>query len=105
MRIHLLTLILTLATPLMFAQQDMGVITGIVTDTSGGIIPQANVSVANQETNEARRALTRPTRAFTIGPPRVRSYALTVEKARFNKRLWKNIQVHTQERVPADAQK
>ena len=104
MRIHLFTLILTLASPLLLAQQDMGVITGIVTDTSGGIIPQANISVANQETNETRRGLTGPTGAFTIGPLRVGSYDLTVEKAGFKKRVWKGIEVHAQDRVRADVQ-
>src|SRR5216684_6022140 len=82
----------------------MRVITGIVTDTSGGIIPQANVSVANQETNESRQALTGPTGAFTIGPLRVGSYDLTVEKAGFKKRIWKGIEVHAQDRVRADVQ-
>src|SRR5258708_4950730 len=103
-RFHQLTPVLTLATRLMFAQQDMGVITGIVTDTSGGIIPQANISVVNQESNETRQALTGPTGAFTIGPLRVGSYDLTVEKAGFKKRIWKGIEVHAQDRVRADVQ-
>src|SRR5437763_713810 len=104
MRFLLFTFILTFAARLILAQQDMGVITGIVTDTSGGVIAQVNVSVSNQETNETRQALTGPTGAFTLGPLRVGSYDLTVEKAGFKKRIWKGIEVHAQDRVRADVQ-
>ncbi len=34
----------------------MGVITGLITDTTGAAIPGAKITVANQETNETRVA-------------------------------------------------
>jgi hypothetical protein len=43
-----------LAWPALLAQQDMGVITGLITDASGAAIPDARVTATNIETNEVR---------------------------------------------------
>ena len=37
------------------AQATFGTITGLITDSSGGVLPQATVTVVNQATNVERR--------------------------------------------------
>ena len=87
-----------------FAQQDMGVITGIVTDSSGGVVGQALVTAVDRETGEKRVVSAGDTGAFTVGPLRIGVYSLTVEKSGFKRRVWDGIEVHAQDRVRADVE-
>lgn len=84
------------------AQQDMGYITGVVTDSTGGVVAGARVEVTDTETNEKRTAETLGAGAYTVGPLRVGTYDITVEKAGFNKEVWKGIILHAQDRARAD---
>jgi hypothetical protein len=86
----------------LFAQQDMGVITGLITDATGGTVPAARITVTNRATNETWQTDTSETGTYTAGPLRVGSYDVSVEKAGFKKALWQNISVHAQDRVRAD---
>jgi len=94
--------ILLLAAAGLWAQQDMGVITGLVTDSTGASVPGAKVVAVNRDTNESRSAETGETGTYTIGPLRVGTYDITVEKAGFKKAVWKGIELHAQDRVRAD---
>src|SRR6185437_7041733 len=87
---------------MLYGQQDMGVITGVVTDASGGVIPGAHVIATDTETNEMRAADTQPTGAYTVGPLRVGTYNVTVEKTGFKKAVWDGIVLHAQDRARAD---
>jgi hypothetical protein len=84
------------------AQQDMGVITGIVTDASGAAVPEARVTATNRETGESRSVLTAEGGAYTLGPLRIGRYDLTVEKSGFKKSVQQNIELHAQDRVRTD---
>ena len=86
----------------LFAQQDMGVITGVVTDPTGAAVPGARVTVTNRETNETRSVETAETGAYTIGPLRIGRYDVAVEKQGFKKAVWNDIELHAQDRVRAD---
>lgn len=55
------------------AQESRGAITGRVSDTSGGMIPGANVVVTNTATNEARRVSTNETGYIRGQLPRARA--------------------------------
>ncbi len=68
LEVNIRCLLLALFSASLLAQQDMGVITGIVTDSSGSSIPAARVSVINSETNEVRTAETAGTGAYTGSP-------------------------------------
>jgi hypothetical protein len=85
-----------------FAQQDMGVITGVVTDGSGAVVAGARVVAVDSETNETRAVETLSTGAYTIGPLRLGTYDINVEKAGFKKEVWKGIEIHAQDRARAD---
>jgi hypothetical protein len=84
------------------AQQDMGLITGIVADPTGASVPGARVTAVNPATNETRTAETSETGTYTIGPLRIGSYNLTVEKEGFRKASWTGIGVSAQDRIRAD---
>jgi Carboxypeptidase regulatory-like domain len=85
-----------------FAQQDMGVITGLVTDATGATVGGARVTATNTETNEKREVETQVTGTYTIGPLRLGTYSVSVEKSGFKKELWSGIVLHAQDRVRAD---
>jgi hypothetical protein len=50
----------------LFAQQTLGGITGEVTDTSGGVIPNASVTVVNEQTSLTRTTQTNDTGVYTF---------------------------------------
>ena len=85
-----------------WAQQDKGVITGLVTDPSSAAVAGAAVTVVNRETNEVWNTETGATGTYTAGPLRVGRYNVTVEKAGFSKTVWEDIELHAQDRVRAD---
>jgi hypothetical protein len=87
-----------------WAQQDMGVITGLVTDATGAAVPGARVTVVNQETNESRSAETGASGTYTVGPLRIGVYLVSVEKDGFRKAVWRDIKLSAQDRVRADFQ-
>ena len=86
----------------LLAQQDMGVITGVVTDQSGAVVAGAHVEARDTETNEIRSAETLSTGAYTIGPLRIGTYDAIVDKTGFKKEVWKGIILHAQDRVRVD---
>jgi len=86
----------------LFAQQDMGVITGVVTDASGAAVPGARVTVTNRDTNETRFAETAESGAYTVGPLRIGRYDVAVEKQGFKKSVFSDITLHAQDRARAD---
>ncbi len=94
----------TLAAGALFAQQDMGVVTGVVTDKSGAAVPGAKILIVNPATNEKRDAVTADSGAFTIGPLRIGQYNVSVERQGFKKATWTGINVSAQDRVRADFQ-
>ena len=91
-----------LTTGVALGQQDMGVITGVITDVSGAAVPGARVVVVNRDTNETRMTETSDTGAYTVGPLRIGTYDINVESAGFKKAVWKGIALHAQDRVRAD---
>ena len=93
-----------LAAGALFAQQDMGVVTGVVTDKSGAAVPGAKILIVNPATNEKREAVTADSGAFTIGPLRIGQYNVSVERQGFKKATWTGINVSAQDRVRADFQ-
>lgn len=86
----------------LFAQQDMGVITGLVTDGTGAAIPGARVTVTNVETNETRAVETSDTGSYTAGPLRIGIYQVAVEREGFKRAVVSDLRVSAQDRVRAD---
>jgi hypothetical protein len=79
-----LILVLLASAPL-FAQTPTAVVNGTVVDTSGAAVPDARVTVVNQETNVASTKNTSADGSFAIINLLPGSYTLTAEKAAFKK--------------------
>jgi hypothetical protein len=84
------------------AQQDMGVITGVVTDATGASVPAARITATNRDTGEIRTVDTSDTGAYTVGPLRIGRYDVAVEKMGFKKSIQQEIELHAQDRVRVD---
>ena len=96
--------VILLAASALLAQQDMGVITGLVTDASGAAVPSARITVTNIETNEVRIVESSATGSYTVGPLRIGLYQVAVEHAGFKRAVVSNLRVSAQDRVRADVE-
>jgi len=67
------------------AQVTTGAISGLVTDQSSGIVPDASITVKNVDTNLARSATTGNDGRFRISALPVGSYEVTIEAKGFGK--------------------
>ncbi len=95
-----LFLICTLAA---FAQGDRGTITGTVTDSTGAVIPNANILVTNSDTAATYKIATTNTGNYTLANVPVGRYVLTVDATGFKKFERPNLQVQVAETIRVDA--
>ena len=67
------------------AQTSFGTITGIIRDSSGAVLPDANITVTNEQTGISRQATTDANGAYTVPslPPAI--YTVTAELKGFKK--------------------
>jgi trimeric autotransporter adhesin len=91
-----------LAAGLMWGQIRSGTITGVVTDASRATVPQAEVTVRNQDTNVAQTAQTNAAGEFTVSYLAAGRYEVGVRKAGFKAYEQTDIAVTTGQTVRAD---
>jgi hypothetical protein len=84
------------------AQQDMGVITGLVTDSSGAVLPGVTVTAREQETGVAITVTTNETGLFVIAPLKIGTYTVEAELAGFRKSLTRDVALHAGDRARVD---
>jgi hypothetical protein len=77
--------LLTLCSPLAFAQQETATITGEVRDANGSVVPKATITVTNVETNVSIKSETNDQGLYTVPSLKPGSYSITVEKTGFKK--------------------
>jgi hypothetical protein len=84
------------------ANDPTGTITGTVTDPTGAVVPKANVTVINEETNAARTALTNDDGDFTVAllPPGY--YRVSVEKTGFRRSVHANVRLDVDQTARVD---
>ncbi len=80
-----LTLVCLISAVALPAQTPTAVVNGTVVDPSGATVPEAKVTVVNQETNVASQKTTSQDGTFTIINLLPGNYVLTVEKSGFKK--------------------
>src|SRR4051812_33143493 len=66
-----------------FSQMTSGIITGLITDQSAAIVPQAKVTLLDEASQDARQATASETGEFVFAALRPGTYTLTVEKPGF----------------------
>jgi hypothetical protein len=84
------------------AQVDTGIIAGTVTDTSGAVIPNANVTVTNTETNAKRATVTSATGNYTVVGLTPGTYQVSIGSGQF-KSYTANVEVTVGSHVTLDA--
>ena len=91
--IQLLTLCFVLfAARGVWAQANAGV-TGTVTDPSGAVVPDANVTITNEGTSVSNKAITSSSGTYTVTGLIPGAYTLTVEKSGFKKAVQNHVNV------------
>src|ERR1700761_7938149 len=65
------------------AQTDQGTITGVVQDSSGAVIPDADVTVINVDTGLALQAKSNRSGVFVFSPLKIGNYSVSAVSAGF----------------------
>jgi hypothetical protein len=76
-----------------FGQVDEGSITGTVTDTTGAVVPNAQVTLLNTDQGIALQTRTGATGVYTFSPVRIGHYTISVTASGFEKTTQTNLTV------------
>ena len=82
-----------------FGQLDQGAITGVVTDTTGAVVPKANVALKNLDTGLVLRDQTDNNGVFTFSPIKIGNYSVTVTAHGFQTTTQENLHLDLQQRL------
>ena len=83
--------------------QDNATITGTITDASGALVPNANITVTNTATNQSRETISNTAGAYRFANVGNGNYTLTVVGKGFQKYTKSGIVVNVAQTVEADA--
>ncbi len=92
-----------LVTPL-WAQKDAGAIVGLVRDSSGAVVADAQVTVTDVDRGTKVVLTTSGAGEYVASPIRIGRYTVTVDKQGFKKAVAGPVQVNVQDRVSIDLQ-
>ena len=97
-----LSLLVVILAGLALAQVDTGTILGTVTDTTGGVVPGAKVTLTNEGTSLAQTTETRQDGTYIFTPVKIGAYSIEVQFSGFQKARRTGIQVNIQQQVVVD---
>ena len=98
---RILALVLAMAVSVS-AQEITGSINGIVTDSSGGVLPGVQVTVTNIGTNVAKTVTTGPSGAYVVPFLFFGTYRVSAELSGFKTARAENVRLSTSEQVRVD---
>ena len=98
-----LLLLLLVSTSDLFAQTATGSIAGTIVDTSGNVVPHANVTLTNIETNEVRTAVTNDHGYYLLPLLPPANYSLAIAVQGFNKFIQSNIHLNVGDALTINA--
>src|ERR1700730_13759964 len=87
-----------------FAQESTATIVGLVTETAGGVIPNATVHIKNVATNTVRTVTTDGSGDFNVPFLTAGRYAITVEASGFQTRTLEGITLEVGQTARVDSQ-
>ncbi len=90
---------LLLAAPPCSAQTDQGSITGVVQDTSGALIPNAQVTATNIDTGLALKTTSNGSGVFVFSPLKIGNYTVTASSTGFQTVTRENLHLDIQQRL------
>ena len=82
-----------------FGQTDTGTILGSVSDASGGVIPNAQITIENQGTNSTLKLNTDSLGNFTSTPLAIGAYRVTVAANGFGTKILSNLALRVSDRM------
>ncbi len=86
------------------AQADQGAITGLVSDNSGAVIPNADVTLTSVDTGLVLQTKADSSGNYVFSPIKIGNYKVTATAEGFSSTTQENIQVHVQDRDEVDIQ-
>lgn len=101
-RRFVVSLMLSLCTPILLAQGDRGSIAGLVSDSSGGVIPGATIEAVNQATNLRADTVTTATGIYRLVALPIGRYTLTATVPGFQTYVRQDIQVQVNQTTTID---
>jgi hypothetical protein len=90
--------------PSILAQVDQGAVTGIISDPSGAVVPNARVTLRNTDIGLTLETVTSAGGQYTFSPVRIGHYSVTASAQGFSSTTQENLQVNVQERLQANIQ-
>ena len=91
-------------TPSAYGQVDQGAINGTVTDTSGAVVPNAQVTLLNTDQGLTLETRTSSSGGYTFSPVRIGHYTVTVTAQGFAKTTQKNLTVNVAQVLQVNVQ-
>ena len=86
------------------AQADQGAITGLVTDASGAVIANADVTLTSVDTGLTLQTKADSSGNYVFSPVKIGNYKVTVTAEGFSSTTQENIQLHVQDRDEVNVQ-
>jgi len=102
LRLLLLAIILGIGVHYAFAQSIYSTLTGVVSDPSGAVVPNAKVVLKNEGSGDVRRTVTNAEGFFTLTAVPVGGYELSVEAPGFVTYQLSNVALQGAERRNVD---
>jgi hypothetical protein len=102
LRESMILLLGLLLTPNVFASGPTGAITGTVTDPSGAVVRNAQITILNEATNAVRNAETNDDGDFTVALLPPGRYRVTAESAGFRRSIFNDVTVDVDQTVRVD---
>jgi hypothetical protein len=91
--------LLALCASSLFAQLDQGTITGVVQDSSGGLVSGARVRLTNIDTAFVLQTKTDAKGVYAFPPVKIGRYQVSAAAPGFQTTVQQNLQLHVQERL------
>lgn len=82
--------------------QDLASIVGTVTDPSGAAVPEANITITNQNTGDSRTAVTNPSGSYSVLALPIGTYSVRAERAGFQAYVQSGIRLNIRDVVRVD---
>ena len=86
------------------AQADQGAITGLVKDSTGAVVPTAQVTLTSTDTGLVLQTQTDASGNYVFSPVKIGNYKVSVTATGFSTTTQENIVVHVQDRAAVDVE-
>ena len=85
-----------------YGQQDQGAVVGIITDSAGAVVPNAQVTLTNTNQGLVLKVATDGRGVYSFSPVKIGDYSVSATAAGFTTTLQENLHVDAQQRLNAN---